>query len=73
MNIVFLHSPFVYTQVLLEYLRHLLIVIFSSICLYVRFSLKKKKKIHTLDFKYSSERHRTVGIKIGFNKNTHKF
>ena len=36
--IFFLHSLFVYTQVALEYLRNLVIVIFWYICLYVLYS-----------------------------------
>ena len=39
----FLHSLFVYTQVSLEHLRHLVIVIFCSIGLYVRYSYKKNQ------------------------------
>ena len=41
-NIIFLKYLFIYTQVSLQYLRHLVIVIFCSICFYVRYSYKKK-------------------------------
>ena len=44
-SIIFLHSLFAYTQVSLDYLRHLVILIFCYICLYVRYSYKK---IYTL-------------------------
>ena len=42
-KIFFLHSLSVYTQVSLEYLRHLVLVI-CYICLYVRYSYKKNQK-----------------------------
>ena len=44
-SIIFLHSLFAYTQVSLDYLRHLVILIFCYNCLYVRYSYKK---IYTL-------------------------
>ena len=50
LTLFFLHSLFGYTQMILEYLKHL--IIFCSICLYVRYSYIKKSN-HNLIYPFS--------------------